>query len=60
MSKNIVFVINKSEITAGTRGGSLGPESIMAAARKKGSTIFQNAQFEKIEVSIIGKEMEGR
>jgi arginase len=49
MSKNIVFVINKSEITAGTRGGSLGPESIMAAARKKGSTIFQNAQFEKIE-----------
>ena len=49
MSKNIVFVINKSEITAGTRGASLGPEAIMAAARKKRSTIFQNAQFEKIE-----------
>jgi arginase len=49
MSKNIVFVINKSEITAGTRGASLGPEAIMTAARKKGSTIFQNAQFENIE-----------
>jgi arginase len=49
MSKNIVFVINKSEITAGTRGASLGPEAIKTAARKKGSTIFQNAQFENIE-----------
>lgn len=49
MSQNIVFVINKSEITAGTRGASLGPEAIMAAARKKGSTIFQNALFENIE-----------
>jgi arginase len=49
MSKNIVFVINKSEITAGTRGASLGPEAIKTAARKKGSAIFQNAQFENIE-----------
>jgi len=49
MSKNIVFVINKSEITAGTRGASLGPEAIMAAARKKGSSIFEDAIFERIE-----------
>jgi len=49
MSKDIVFLINKSEITAGTRGASLGPEAIMAAARKKGSVIFENTIFEKIE-----------
>ena len=35
MNKNIVFLINKSEITAGTRGASLGPDAIMTAARKK-------------------------
>jgi arginase len=40
MSKNISFLINKSEITAGTRGASLGPEAIMAAARKSGSALF--------------------
>ena len=40
MNKNIVFLINKSEITAGTRGSSLGPESIITAARKKGKSIF--------------------
>jgi arginase len=40
MSKNITFLINKSEITAGTRGASLGPEAIMTAARKSGSALF--------------------
>ena len=34
MSKDIVFLINKSEITAGTRGASLGPGAVMTAARK--------------------------
>ena len=33
MAKEIKLLINKSEITAGTRGSSLGPEAIMAAAR---------------------------
>jgi arginase len=41
MSKKIQIVLNKSEVTAGTRGASLGPESIMAAARKKMDPFFQ-------------------
>ncbi len=40
MRKEINFIINTSEITAGTRGSSLGPLAIIAAARKEGSTIF--------------------
>lgn len=40
-SKNkVTFLINKSEITAGTRGASLGPDAIITAARKRGSYIF--------------------
>ncbi|ESU27287.1 Arginase [Flavobacterium limnosediminis JC2902] len=49
MDKNIVFVINTSEITAGTRGASLGPNAIMTAARKKGSFIFGEHPTEKLE-----------
>jgi arginase len=49
MHKNIVFLINKSEITAGSRGASLGPEAIITAARKKESTIFGENQTQKIE-----------
>ncbi|WP_395045787.1 arginase [Flavobacterium sp.] len=48
MSKNVVFLINKSEITAGTRGASLGPDAIMTAARKKGSYIFGENEVQKI------------
>lgn len=40
MGKQIEFLINKSEITAGTRGASLGPEAIMAVARKRQSFLF--------------------
>lgn len=40
MKSGIEFIVNKSEITAGTRGASLGPEAIMTAARKKGSMFF--------------------
>ena len=46
MSKNITFLINKSEITAGTRGASLGPEAIMTAARKSGSSLFTGRAIE--------------
>ncbi|MGC4041365.1 MAG: arginase [Flavobacterium sp.] len=49
MHKNITFLINKSEITAGSRGASLGPEAIITAARKKNSTIFGDHQLHKIE-----------
>ncbi|WP_428223319.1 arginase [Flavobacterium sp.] len=49
MSKSITFLINKSEITAGTRGASLGPDAIMTAARKKESYIFGENQVEKLQ-----------
>lgn len=40
MKRGISLVINKSEITAGTRGASLGPEAIMTAARTRENTFF--------------------
>lgn len=40
MNKAIHILINKSEITAGTRGSSLGPEAVIAVARSKGSMLF--------------------
>ncbi|MGV3697483.1 arginase [Flavobacterium sp.] len=49
MHENIIFLINKSEITAGSRGASLGPEAIITAARKKGSAIFGQNEVHKIE-----------
>lgn len=49
MHKNIVFLLNKSEITAGSRGASLGPEAIITAARKKESAIFGEHEVLKIE-----------
>jgi arginase len=49
MHKDIVFLLNKSEITAGSRGASLGPEAIITAARKKGSFIFGENEVQKIE-----------
>ncbi|TBX66339.1 arginase [Flavobacterium silvisoli] len=49
MNKEIVFLLNKSEITAGSRGASLGPEAIMTAARKKGSPVFGEHTVKKIK-----------
>ena len=40
MKRELKLLINKSEITAGTRGASLGPEAIMTAARKINSNYF--------------------
>jgi arginase len=40
MQKDITFLINPSEIAAGTRGASLGPAALMTAARKAGSFLF--------------------
>lgn len=48
MSTNVTFLINKSEITAGTRGASLGPDAIITAARKKESYLFGENALEKI------------
>jgi len=49
MSAKVTFLINKSEITAGTRGASLGPDAIITAARKKGSFIFGENTLDKIQ-----------
>ncbi|MFM8963236.1 MAG: arginase [Sphingomonadales bacterium] len=49
MSKNIQFIFNPSELGAGTRGASLGPEAIRAAARTKGSTLFSQFKIQKVD-----------
>ena len=40
MKKELTFIVNRSEITAGTRGASLGPDAVFAAARTKKSLLF--------------------
>jgi arginase len=40
MSKEVKILLNTSEITAGTRGSSLGPEAVITAARDKDDTFF--------------------
>jgi arginase len=40
MDPKIELVINRSEITAGTRGAALGPEAIKVAARAAGNDFF--------------------
>jgi len=49
MSKDIVLLINRSEITAGTRGASLGPGAIFTAARKNEKFVFGNHPIEEIK-----------
>ncbi|MEN9700332.1 MAG: hypothetical protein RLZZ301_1530 [Bacteroidota bacterium] len=48
MSKNLQFIVNSSELGAGTRGASLGPEAIRAAARQKGSTLFADYKVKHV------------
>ena len=40
MKKNIEIIINNSELGAGTRGSSLGPDAVLTVARKEKSTFF--------------------
>ena len=49
MSKDIVLLINRSEITAGTRGASLGPDAIFTAARKHQKSFFVKYPIEEIK-----------
>ena len=49
MRKNVIFLLNKSEITAGTRGASLGPDAIITAARKKSSPIFGDNTVKELQ-----------
>lgn len=46
MSKTIQIIINPSELGAGTRGASLGPFAIQAAARSIDNTLFKDFQWE--------------
>jgi arginase len=49
MEKTISLLINRSEITAGTRGAGLGPDAIRTAARSKKSTFFN--EFNIVEIN---------
>ena len=49
MNKDIILLINRSEIAAGTRGASLGPDAVIAAARKNEKFVFGNHPIEKIK-----------
>jgi arginase len=49
MSKQIQFIFNPSELGAGSRGSSLGPNAILTAARSKKSSLFQNREIRSIE-----------
>lgn len=48
MNRKIELLINTSELTAGTRGASLGPGAIMTAARKIGSDFFGRFPIERL------------
>ena len=48
MSKFIQFIFNESELTAGTRGASLGPKAMKIAALNTQSALFQNYPIQVI------------
>jgi len=48
MREKITFLFNRSEITAGTRGASLGPDAIVAAARQKGTDLFRRIEIREV------------
>lgn len=47
--KEIKIIINRSEITAGTRGSSLGPDAIRVAAWQQGNLLFGKYPVDEIE-----------
>lgn len=47
--KELQLIINSSEITAGTRGASLGPDAVITAARKRESYFFRDHPIVRIE-----------
>ncbi len=51
MSRNYKYIINPSEITAGTRGSSCGPDAIFSAARNQQSTYFGDFEMTTITVA---------
>lgn len=67
--ENIKFIINRSEITAGTRGASLGPDALKVVAWSKGSNLFgkfpvhelvtENHYLNSIPIHSFAKRIEG-
>ncbi len=51
MKRDIRLLINKSEITAGTRGASLGPEAMMVAARQQNNDFF--SRYPKVQIDDV-------
>lgn len=47
--KELQVIINSSEITAGTRGASLGPDAVMTAARKIENHFFRDHAMMRVE-----------
>lgn len=47
--KEIKLIFNRSEITAGTRGASLGPDAIRVAAWKKEKNLFDKYQISELK-----------
>lgn len=69
MQRNVEIIINTSELTAGTRGASLGPAAIMTAARKQNNNFFGkiplhplpdfNALIDQPTTTIYAKRIDG-
>jgi arginase len=49
MLKKIHFIINTSEIGAGTRGASLGPDAMFTSARNIGSNLFSKYPITRLQ-----------
>ena len=60
MGKKIQFILNPSELGAGTRGASLGPDAVITAARAKNSDLFDNHKIRIIpnENQLLNKRNE--
>lgn len=60
MVKPIRFIFNPSELGAGTRGSSLGPNAILTAARTKKSKLFENREIRIIpdQNQLLNKSIE--
>ncbi|HLP53783.1 MAG TPA: arginase [Fluviicola sp.] len=48
MAQTIEIIVNTSELTAGTRGASLGPGAIMAAARTHNNPLFGTVPWQSL------------
>lgn len=56
MKSSINIFFNRSELGAGTRGASLGPDAVLTAARTLDSTLFQ--RYRPIDIEVFNHELE--